>query len=944
MMKIALLAASAFQVCIADLRLASQPRANRRRNEVTEKDQYKVIYQSRRRYTKFNTSRALYFEPSAFGYDGLENQRQKAYDNFLRSNIDNEQDRRNFDTEDGKDHLPFRTYEGANTDKPIQNLHVETTIPDGSPGPHLDLTPGVPMLVPLRWNNPHASELEVNIWVKGAANKWYVAPVRKPTCSGEGYQDNAFSFTIPTNFHDSLKAKIPGYTTCKTRGDCIVQVYAHSVESRTYAIGIPAVISGTTNVGATAQEAGILPACQDVGTDLSSLRLICRPSNDPNADITPNELKVYQARLVSDVYNHAYQNSDYSPYSGQQCNEISKNLQASCVLKMLPANRGELGQHALATYNRDGFHFQRELDRKAKHLYKKYESMANSLIKLLETGDKTNATFKAAASHNWNFTYWAKGHCKGGHRRHNHDVKSLQQCLDYCAAEEECERVSYDPINPHSRKSCLRWFNAPGDCEKSEMNMGWCPAMVDGRSRWGPYCNYTTYAKVELKGDTSLLSQSTETCFRCAEVGSTVYKRHETTTYIPSFKINDAAKAEALNVLMEGSEMYSNLISSDGHVNIYVATLNDLREEFNKAINLHNITYLGPMIKTTMTTKADPEGYKRKEITETGEDYAAFYTNGWWNDLPSDPIFFHGEHLAVNVACCTPQAVCNMSSNAPATWYEAKKLCEAQGKTLPRIKSEAQNKALLNEIRGKTQTHHGVWLDLTDSAKEGEWKWGDGTLLPAKGGTGWNRFGGNEPNDYQAGRRRRDRGTYAAREAYKVQGLPPWKFQPATWSGYKNISAITDTATGAAARAVKMSTLSTLSAPFPITGGFALPEIALDGGVEDMEDMDAQMVDANCEDPVQSDDETECKPPTTKLFADSDSLSLEAETLNLTVLNLTTTTTTPIGGTTTCHCPRQTCNFRRMEVDDSDFGFVGAAVAYSSAGLAVILSCIIAMA
>merc|ERR1719487_373783 len=55
-------------------------------------------------------------EPSDFGYAGLKHQRQRAYDNFLRSNIDNQQDRRDFETEVGRDHLPFRTFESASTD------------------------------------------------------------------------------------------------------------------------------------------------------------------------------------------------------------------------------------------------------------------------------------------------------------------------------------------------------------------------------------------------------------------------------------------------------------------------------------------------------------------------------------------------------------------------------------------------------------------------------------------------------------------------------------------------------------------------------------------------------------------------------------------------------------------------------------------------------------
>jgi hypothetical protein len=50
-------------------------------------------------------------EPSTFEYQGLEQQKRGNYDQFLRSNIDNEQDRRNFQDNEGWDHLPFRSFE-----------------------------------------------------------------------------------------------------------------------------------------------------------------------------------------------------------------------------------------------------------------------------------------------------------------------------------------------------------------------------------------------------------------------------------------------------------------------------------------------------------------------------------------------------------------------------------------------------------------------------------------------------------------------------------------------------------------------------------------------------------------------------------------------------------------------------------------------------------------
>jgi len=211
--------------------------------------------------------------------------------------------------------------------------------------------PGESVLVPLRWNNPHASEMEVNIWIFEHAEKHpIVVPIRKPSCSGEGHQDNIVSFTVPKDF-DTLGAKIPGFKGCNedSKPKCALQIYSHSVESRTYAIGFPIVIPG--HKSAPEPDVVISPVIPNIDTpcdannydtvasvsedpwyELGGLRDICLPATDPSATITTAVPR--WARLVSDVYNHAYQNSDYSPYSGQQQESISKNLQASAVNKM----------------------------------------------------------------------------------------------------------------------------------------------------------------------------------------------------------------------------------------------------------------------------------------------------------------------------------------------------------------------------------------------------------------------------------------------------------------------------------------------------------------------------------------------------------------------------------------------------------------------------------
>jgi hypothetical protein len=371
--------------CQADLRMASQPK-----NGFKAKDRQRKPYD-------FKPDYALYMEPSDFDYAGLKKQRDgRGYDQFLRSNIDNEQDRRNFVTELGRDHLPFRTYEAGATD-----AKSKYKIPATTPGPTITATPGKEYTVPLRWNNPHASELEVNIWIMNTPKK-YVVPIRKPTCSGEGYQDNVFDFVVPNDFN-ALGSKLPGFKGCKKLGDCVLQVYAHSVESRTYAIGSPLVVEGAVT-GSTTTEVGVQDAKKDVGTNYKSLRPVCLSSSNKKLANIANAVP-RRPRLVSDVFNHAYQNSDFSPYSGQQPDQISQNLQASAILKMTVGNRGELGKQYFAL-NRTARNMAKQLDKKARNLIRVYESITNQIIgaigknmtsnDTLSGGQITNKCFRCA--------------------------------------------------------------------------------------------------------------------------------------------------------------------------------------------------------------------------------------------------------------------------------------------------------------------------------------------------------------------------------------------------------------------------------------------------------------------------------------------------------------------------------------------------------------------
>lgn len=150
----------------------------------------------------------------------------------------------------------------------------------------------------------------------------------------------------------------------------------------------------TPTLGSTPPEP---PAAdEDVGTgaDYKKLRTLCRPSSSNDADI--NKLDPRQARLVSDVFNHAYQNSDFSPYSGQQPKEISKNLQASAILKMTVGNRGELGKKYMRSTKKlqTAQNYAKKLDKKARELIKVYEGITNQIIAAVGTEIFNNDTWQ----------------------------------------------------------------------------------------------------------------------------------------------------------------------------------------------------------------------------------------------------------------------------------------------------------------------------------------------------------------------------------------------------------------------------------------------------------------------------------------------------------------------------------------------------------------------
>merc|ERR1719331_1716318 len=85
--------------------------------------------------------------------------------------------------------------------------------------------------------------------------------------------------------------------------------------------------------------------------------------------------------------NHAYQNSNYSPYSGQQHGEISRNLQAAAVVHMTSGNRGELGKNAIPKAQKQTL---KALNKAVNNIYKNYEKVANKVIDTLTKSGGTN--------------------------------------------------------------------------------------------------------------------------------------------------------------------------------------------------------------------------------------------------------------------------------------------------------------------------------------------------------------------------------------------------------------------------------------------------------------------------------------------------------------------------------------------------------------------------
>jgi len=639
---------------LADLRMASQP-----------KHEWKV--QQRNRNVPFRQDFSLYMEPSDFNYQGLKQQRDGGgYDNFLRSNIDNEQDRRNFNTEAGEDHLPFRSFRTAGNDagqttvkhKMVAASAAETGV--NAAGNFIHATPGEPFVVPLRWNNPHSSELEANIWIMNKGNTPYVIPIRKPSCSGEGYQDNVWTFKVPSNFNS--------VASCRRVGECVLQIYAHSVESRMYSMGTPITVEGSNgdwNPGNPIKE----PAT-DKAFDLKSLRRLCLPSSDSSGDY--DNAVVWKARLSSDVYNHAYQNSDFSPYAGQQPQHISQNMQAACILKMTVGNFGELGKEYMQKTAPEARQYAGKLDKKARNLIRVYETATNSIIEAIkkDVENTDQLQFVAAPADAVQCIEWRDQYDRRVGGRERGDDRTGGACANgfTCLCHHDC-------MGDHKYRDANNVEQVVQDayCAKLEPD-GSMVAQKDANNQYvldaaGQRVMVASgKQKVEAGTQAPRITkapQDTETCFRCAEVGSTVTRRHNTNTYIPSFEILGAEAVEKARQYIAPIYLKSGFLTRPNSgditqksdtkaiVQIYMAVLTEMWEEFKMAsdgsymekyyknkydrlaepkadsLEKYKFTYRGPVLKSTKDTLSDANGGTNqmfKKLNALGAQDKGYYS------------------------------------------------------------------------------------------------------------------------------------------------------------------------------------------------------------------------------------------------------------------------------------------------------------------------------
>jgi hypothetical protein len=383
--------------------------------------------------------------------------------------------------------------------------------------------------------------------------------------------------------------------------------------------------------------------------DMSALRDLCLP-NDLAERHHTNAVPHF-ARLSSDQWCHAYMNSDYSPYHGQQCQLISKNMQASTIASMLPGNRGELGKQALLQDNRAGFNFQRSLNRKQKQLVRQYENIADSLIDLVGDNMKDqDLNVGPARAHELGCYHdsvvWRHSTGRGGREfimegSQATQTQSAAECQQRCASVAGCAHFSW------------LWGKA-GHCYLQDNTSTQIFAV---RSMSGPQVCSPSGAATGQNGYMEV--QRTENCFRCGTVGSTTTRRLSQNTYIPSFQIPQNLIG-AVNTLIEPDSEYRQVVNfQTGMVQIYVSVVNDLNEEFQKAAAL-NITMQTARVKpyeestnpnqntlpcalkthedTTNFLKIDADGNTGDKGLYAAREAYKKYGGPPWRAIPAPPV------------------------------------------------------------------------------------------------------------------------------------------------------------------------------------------------------------------------------------------------------------------------------------------------------------------
>ncbi|KAJ3181062.1 hypothetical protein HDU85_003767 [Gaertneriomyces sp. JEL0708] len=230
-----------------------------------------------------NVATFPYQVPSNFGYKALKNQEKNNNDNFLRSNIDNEANQRNTNNELAKDMTPCRQ--------------------DGlGQSPLMQLQPGQNFEIPLQFNNPHDGECEVNIWANMNQTVPDVAPIARFACGG-GFAQNRPNVTLPADFPVDV---------CAPGKGCLMQLYWHTVEPRTYAV--------CTNVEITPGAA-------------APKKLFTRQTTS---------VKFNPARCFADSFDTAHIDSTHSGYRGQQPEAVGAQLAARIEMQSFTGNGGLL--------------------------------------------------------------------------------------------------------------------------------------------------------------------------------------------------------------------------------------------------------------------------------------------------------------------------------------------------------------------------------------------------------------------------------------------------------------------------------------------------------------------------------------------------------------------------------------------------------------------------